>query len=197
MAEFASNEKGNTGVTLGGIGTALGAINTLTNGVMGGILGNGFNGNNNNNYATKTDLAYGLEDARLKAEVYADKAVDKASVFTLKEMQASDVKLANFASEIKNTTFEIGNALAVTRTEINDMKEYTKEINCLRDQLNKKDIEGVRRESELRDYNLHQELHNIDVNSMIQLLVLKKNLRVLLHLKVKEERLETKIFIVM
>ncbi len=51
MAEYASNGKGNLGVTLGAIGTGLGVLgNSNGNGLLGGILGNGWGNNGNNGW---------------------------------------------------------------------------------------------------------------------------------------------------
>lgn len=71
MAEFASNAKANTGVSLGAVGTGLGALNMLGGaGGLGNILGGLFGGGCGNN-ATVNRYELGLENenARLRSEI--------------------------------------------------------------------------------------------------------------------------------
>lgn len=66
MAEFASNAKGNTGVTLGAIGTGLGALNAIGGGnILGGLFGNCGNGPVVNRY----ELGLENENAKLRSEI--------------------------------------------------------------------------------------------------------------------------------
>lgn len=60
MAEYASNAKGNLGVTLGAIGTGLGALNGgMGNGILGGLFGNGWGNNGNNGCNNGWGYGYG------------------------------------------------------------------------------------------------------------------------------------------
>lgn len=77
MAEYASNGKGNLGVTLGAIGTGLGALN---GGMGGGILGGLFGGCNGENTPVNR-YEFGLqkqliekenENTLLKSNIYQD-----------------------------------------------------------------------------------------------------------------------------
>jgi hypothetical protein len=77
MAEYASNGKGNLGVTLGAIGTGLGALN---GGMGGGILGNLLGGGNCENTPVNR-YEFGLqkqliekdnENTLLKSNIYQD-----------------------------------------------------------------------------------------------------------------------------
>lgn len=81
MAEFATNGKGNLGVTLGAIGTGL------------GVLGNGLNGmgifGGNNNYATKESV----DNAILLAQKDSEIAL-------LKSEQNTEVKIADIYERI-------------------------------------------------------------------------------------------------
>lgn len=79
MAEFASNGKGNLGVTLGAIGTGLAAINNGNgSGILGGILGGG-----GVQYATKE----GLDNAILLAQKDSEIALLKSEQEAEKKMQ--------------------------------------------------------------------------------------------------------------
>lgn len=84
MAEinYATNGKGNLGVTLGAIGTGLGILGpNLLNGI-GGILGNGARGASahaEDEYVTRYDSAKDMQIAKLEQEIAlgkAEKAVD-------------------------------------------------------------------------------------------------------------------------
>lgn len=61
--EYASNGKGNLGVTLGAIGTGLGALSNS------GLLNGFFNNNNGNNYVTKDELKYVQELAAKDSQI--------------------------------------------------------------------------------------------------------------------------------
>ena len=84
MAEinYASNGKGNLGVTLGAIGTGLGVLGpSLLNG-LGGIFGNNGRGtspNSEDEFVTRYDSAKDMQIAKLEQEIAlgkAEKAVD-------------------------------------------------------------------------------------------------------------------------
>lgn len=64
MAEYATNGKASAGVALGSVGTALGGLAVLNNGLLGNLLGGG----NQNAIA-----ALQAENSQLKAENYSDK----------------------------------------------------------------------------------------------------------------------------
>lgn len=61
--EYASNGKGNLGVTLGAIGTGLGALSNS------GLLNGFFNNNNGNSYVTKDELKYVQELAAKDSQI--------------------------------------------------------------------------------------------------------------------------------
>lgn len=61
--EYASNGKGNLGVTLGAIGTGLGALSNS------GLLNGLFNNNNGNSYVTKDELKYVQELAAKDSQI--------------------------------------------------------------------------------------------------------------------------------
>lgn len=72
MAEFASNAKANTGVTLGSVALGLGALNTLNGAgglgnVFGGLFGGGCNGANAP--VNRYELSLENEIAKLRTEV--------------------------------------------------------------------------------------------------------------------------------
>lgn len=78
MAEFASNAKGNLGVTLGAIGTGLSALNGGLGNLLGGITGWGTGSNDNapvNRYEVNLLNGIAARDAKieqLEAEKYTD-----------------------------------------------------------------------------------------------------------------------------
>lgn len=83
MAEinYASNGKGNLGVTLGAIGTGLGVLGpNLLNGLFGGNFRNGGTSpNSEDEYVTRYDSAKDMQIAKLEQELAlgkAEKAVD-------------------------------------------------------------------------------------------------------------------------
>jgi len=82
MAEFASNGKGNLGVTLGAIGTGLGVLGGM--GTSLGILGNG-----QREYATKDDLNNAIIIAQKDSEIAL-----------LKAEQADEIKIADVYERI-------------------------------------------------------------------------------------------------
>ena len=71
MAEFASNAKANTGVSLGAVGTGLGALNALGGaGALGGILGGwGCNNAGGNTYVNRYEMGLENENAKLRSEI--------------------------------------------------------------------------------------------------------------------------------
>lgn len=82
MAEinYASNGKGNLGVTLGAIGTGLGVLGSsiLNNGGL-GILNNGSQRHAEDEFVTRYDSAKDMQIAKLEQEIAlgkAEKAVD-------------------------------------------------------------------------------------------------------------------------
>ena len=66
MAEFASNAKANTGVTLGAIGTGL----SVLNGGLGNILGGGWN-NNCGMYGCSDNMAVNRYELNMQTELAA------------------------------------------------------------------------------------------------------------------------------
>ena len=71
MGEFASNAKGNAGVTLGTIGTALGGLNALSGGGLNGLFGGWGNGGNchENMPVNRYEAAQSARIAELETEV--------------------------------------------------------------------------------------------------------------------------------
>lgn len=96
MAEYASNAKANTAVTLASVLGGIGTLNALGGNCNGGLLGNLFGGGNcAGRMAGAAELQYvsGLqaENAMLKAENYSDKTsleAYKQSVADNKELRA-------------------------------------------------------------------------------------------------------------
>jgi len=89
MAEFASNGKGNLGVTLGAIGTGLGV---LGNG-LGGLFGNGYtaNGQSVPQWVSKEEFTQQQTISSLQSENAL-----------LKAEQASEVKMADVYARLDN-----------------------------------------------------------------------------------------------
>lgn len=103
MAEYASNAKANTGVSLGAVGTGLGVAALLGANGNGGLLNGILGGNNCNQAIAERDAIIG----RLQAEKYTDtavlslrdkleKLVDDAAAQTVK----NDKAIAQNAQEI-------------------------------------------------------------------------------------------------
>lgn len=136
MAEYASNAKGNLGVTLGAIGTGLGALNSgMGNGILGGLFGNGWgnNGNNGNNgwgygYApyggfcaentlvnryemglSDTVAAKDSEIALLKSNIYQDQKTLDLYRYVDGKLEAINAALA--AQSVQNARTEDGFAM--------------------------------------------------------------------------------------
>lgn len=111
MAEYASNGKGNLGVTLGSIGTGLSVLN--------GALGNlGIGGYNANDLANNGVLNLMIENATLKSDKYTDNKI--ADVF--ERLQGAVLNLerqvnANQAAQgVVNA--QVGANIAVAQNEI-------------------------------------------------------------------------------
>lgn len=75
---YASNAKGNLGVTLGAIGTGLAALNGGGNGLLGGVLGN-------NNGCHNYDRYDAQKDARI-AELETEVKLRDANTYTLQQI---------------------------------------------------------------------------------------------------------------
>jgi hypothetical protein len=78
--EYASNAKGTTGVTLGAIGTGLGALAALQNGGLGGL----FCGNQTNALQQQV-LQLTADKARLESEKYSDGKTQELYNYVTKE----------------------------------------------------------------------------------------------------------------
>lgn len=111
MAEYASNGKGNLGVTLGSIGTGLSVLN--------GALGNlGIGGYNANDLANNGVLNLMIENATLKSDKYTDNKI--ADIF--ERLQGAVLNLerqvsANQAAQgVVNA--QVGANIAVAQNEI-------------------------------------------------------------------------------
>lgn len=115
MAEYASNGKGNLGVTLGSIGTGLSVLN--------GALGNlGIGGYNANDLANNGVLNLMIENATLKSDKYTDNKIAdvferlQGAVLTL-ERQVS----ANQAAQgVVNA--QVGANIAVAQSDISNIQ---------------------------------------------------------------------------
>lgn len=97
MAEYASNGKGNLAVTLGAIGTALGAMNSdgCNNGILGGLIGNR---NGGDCYVTEKEMALIQQNSgkdAIIAELQAEKYVDNKLAILDDKWQAKFDKLAD------------------------------------------------------------------------------------------------------
>ncbi len=78
--EYASNSKGNTGVTLGAVGTGLGALAALQNGGLGGIFGGG-----QVSALQQQVMQLTADKAKLESEKYSDGKVQELYNFITKE----------------------------------------------------------------------------------------------------------------
>lgn len=88
--QYASNGKGNLGVTLGAIGTGLGVMNGGAGGILGNLFGNGYNnGCSDNQYVTRYDAG---KDARI-AELETEVKLRDANIYT-------DSKLNDFRNYV-------------------------------------------------------------------------------------------------
>lgn len=115
MAEYASNGKGNLGVTLGSIGTGLSVLN--------GALGNlGIGGYNANDLANNGVLNLMIENATLKSDKYTDNKI--ADVF--ERLQGAVLNLerqvsANQAAQgVVNA--QVGANIAVAQSDISNIQ---------------------------------------------------------------------------
>lgn len=111
MAEYASNGKGNLGVTLGAIGTGLGALN---GGMGGGILGGLFGGCNGENTPVNR-YEFGLqkqliekenENTLLKSNIYQDQKTLELYRYIDGKLEAINAALA--AQGVQNARTEDG-----------------------------------------------------------------------------------------
>ena len=116
MSEYASNGKGNLGVTLGAIGTGLGALN---NGMGGGILGNLFGGNCNNpngmpvnRYEMELNMANAAKDgeiALLKSTIFTDNK--SLELYRYIDGKLEGINAALAAQAVQNARTEDGFAM--------------------------------------------------------------------------------------
>ena len=120
MAEFASNAKANTGVTLGAIGTGL----SVLNGGLGNILGGGWNncGCSDNMAVSRYELGQESRIAKLESEV----ALRDANIY-------NDQKILELYKYIDGK-LEGVNATLATQAVYNATQTAT--INCMGGQIN-------------------------------------------------------------
>ena len=114
MAEYASNAKGNLGVTLGAIGTGLGALNGGTgNGILGNLFGNGCNNSAPvNRYEMELNMANAAKDAEialLKSNTYQDQKSAELYRYVDGKLEAINAALA--AQGVQNARTEDGFAM--------------------------------------------------------------------------------------
>lgn len=137
MAEFSSNAKGNTGVTLGAVGTGLGILNTMNNcgGLLGGLFGNNCGNCSENTLVTRyenslqqTIAAKDTENALLRSNIYTDQKI--ADVFERLNTRLVAMDKENcerFAQQATyNATFN--GALNNVQGQINDLMSLTKRV---------------------------------------------------------------------
>lgn len=133
MAEFASNGKGNLGVTLGAIGTGLGV---LTNG-LGGLFN--YNGNNNPQWVSKEEFtqqqaisSLQSENALLKAE--QDSETKMADVYSRldSKFRTLEADLNTFKAGQGVVNAQVGANIAVAQNNIaslqSELSSLTKTI---------------------------------------------------------------------
>lgn len=120
MAEFASNAKANTGVTLGAIGTGL----SILNGGLGNILGGGWNncGCSDNMAVSRYELGQESRIAKLESEV----ALRDANIY-------NDQKILELYKYIDGK-LEGVNATLATQAVFNATQTAT--MNCMGGQIN-------------------------------------------------------------
>lgn len=110
MGEFASNAKANTGVALGATGLGLAAAQALSNGGLGGILGNLFGGNQQG-LALNALAQKDAEIAMLKSENYSDKIGKEVYTQHRQDMREQNAELMSFikplAEEAANNRVKI------------------------------------------------------------------------------------------
>ncbi len=105
MAEFASNGKGNLGVTLGAIGTGLGVIGPHVGNLFG--WGNGYNGYGNNGYgAYCIDRPVGRETFELQQKV-SQLESEKA---LLASEQNTEIKIADVYERVAKQALDLERA---------------------------------------------------------------------------------------
>ena len=117
MAEYASNGKGNLGVTLGAIGSGLGVVNS---GIGGGILGNLFgnpgcnhpHGMPINRYEMELNMGNAAKDseiALLKSNIYQDQKTLELYRYVDGKLEGINAALA--AQAVQNARTEDGFAM--------------------------------------------------------------------------------------
>ena len=110
MAEYASNGKGNLGVTLGAIGTGLGAVNS---GILGNLFGNTGcahpNGMPINRYEMELNMGNAAKDseiALLKSNIYQDQKTLELYRYVDGKLEGINAALA--AQAVQNARTEDG-----------------------------------------------------------------------------------------
>ena len=98
--EYASNGKGNLGVTLGAIGTGLGVLNGGLGGILGGFGANPAAGNSDNHYVSRYEAGQSARIAALETEVklrdanaYTDKKMLELYQYTDGRMRSIEEQL--------------------------------------------------------------------------------------------------------
>lgn len=129
MAEFASNAKANTGVTLGAIGTGL----SILNGGLGNILGGGWNncGCSDNMAVSRYELGQESRIAKLESEI----ALRDANIYNEQKMNDFrnyvDAKFSNLESAINaQAVYNATNNgfVACVRKDIDELMSLTKNV---------------------------------------------------------------------
>lgn len=138
MADYASNAKANTAVTLASVLGGIGTLNAL-GGNCGNLLGNIFGGNCQGNAAANAQIAGILaENGQLKAEKYAD-GVGK-DVYIQTERNMKDLR-AEFYAYIK----PIADTVVANQVENARLQEQLKcccEKGELQDKLTRAELRG-------------------------------------------------------
>lgn len=120
--EYASNSKGNTGVTLGAIGTGLGAVNALGGmaglaGMFGGGRGYGCGGGYIGNIVTDAQLENRIRDA----EIMADKDMHIAA---LEAEKSSNERIIDTYKQVR---VDINNATAPLKEDIKELQKFQRD----------------------------------------------------------------------
>lgn len=134
MAEFASNGKGNLGVTLGAIGTGLGVFgNNMLNGFRGPRYGYGYNLPCEDEFVTRYDAGKDARIAQLEqkvaigeAEKYTDqKLADVYERISTRVLGIERHVADNAAAQgVINAT--VGSSISVLQTQVNQIMGLTK-----------------------------------------------------------------------
>ena len=128
MAEFASNAKANTGVSLGAVGTGLGALNMLGGtGGLGNILGGLFGGGCGNN---ATVNRYELDLQNRISELEGEVKLRDSYIYTDSRFTSGFEKLTNkYDAEIAELKAQINHQSVINA-------QITANLSCMQGSIN-------------------------------------------------------------